>query len=161
MNTIDILGYGHQTFIHALEKIPESARETGGVCGVWSTRDILAHLTSYEHLLAEVLSTFLGSEPTPHLDHMGQVGGEAFNDLQVEMRQAMSFDEILADYDQVHARTLSLARQIPAETFRQNGALPWYGDAYDLDDFIVYTNYAHKREHAAEINVFRDHLERK
>ena len=42
--------------------------------------------------------------------------------------------------------------------FRENGTLPWYGAEYSLDDFIVYTYYGHKREHAAQIAAFRDHL---
>jgi len=29
---------------------------------------------------------------------------------------------------------------------------------YALDDFIVYTNYGHKREHSAQIAAFRDGL---
>jgi hypothetical protein len=38
------------------------------------------------------------------------------------------------------------------------GTLPWYGPEYALDDFIVYSYYGHKREHSAQINVFRDQL---
>jgi hypothetical protein len=44
---------------------------------------------------------------------------------------------------------------------RQNGALPWYGAEYDLEDFIAYSFYGHKREHTAQINVFRDALARR
>ena len=48
--------------------------------------------------------------------------------------------------------------RIPPDTWRQNGTLPWYGAEYSLDDFIVYTFYGHKREHTAQINVFKDTL---
>ena len=51
---------------------------------------------------------------------------------------------------------MALAGQISEETFQQNGTMPWYGDDYDQDDFIVFTNYAHKREHCAEIDHFQD-----
>lgn len=34
--------------------------------------------------------------------------------------------------------------------------MPWYGDAYALDDLIVYMYYGHKREHNAQIAAFRD-----
>jgi hypothetical protein len=53
---------------------------------------------------------------------------------------------------------VKLAKQISPEKWRENGTLPWYGMEYALDDYIVYTFYAHKREHAAQIGVFKDAL---
>ncbi len=160
MNTADVLKYGDGTLLSTLEGVPQTEWETPGVCGVWSVKDILAHLTSYEHLLAEVLlTTFLEGGETPCMDMIADPGVD-FNDTQVEMRQDMTGDEVLAEYKEAHAQVLSLVAQIPEEKLRQNGTMPWYGEAYDADDFIVYTNYAHKREHCAEINVFRDRLEK-
>jgi hypothetical protein len=111
-------------------------------------------------MVADVLRTFVNDEPTPHLETMGNLGPAEFNDSEVARRQAKSAADTLAEYEAAHAEVMALAAQIPAETFRQNGTIPWYGAEYDLDDFIVYINYAHKREHSAEINVFRDRLER-
>ena len=48
--------------------------------------------------------------------------------------------------------------KIPVEVLRRPGTLPWYGAQYALDDFIVYQYYGHKREHTAQINVFKDLL---
>jgi hypothetical protein len=31
---------------------------------------------------------------------------------------------------------------------------------YSLDDYIVYSSYGHKREHGAQINVFKDTLKK-
>lgn len=161
MNTIDVLKYGHQTMLSTLDGVPQSEWETGGVCGVWSVKDIVAHLTSYEHLLAEVLlATFLAGGPTPTMDMMAEIGPREFNDAQVDKRRDKTSDETLAEYKEVHAQVMSYIEQVPTEKRRENGTLPWYGMEYDLDDFIVYMNYAHKREHCAEINVFRDRLER-
>jgi hypothetical protein len=68
--------------------------------------------------------------------------------------------DVLAEYNDTHAQTMALARRIPAETYGQNGTLPWYGAEYDLDDFIVYSFYGHKREHSAQIAGFCDQLAR-
>lgn len=158
MNVLDVLKFGHLTFTTTLDGVPQSEWETGGVCGVWSVKDIVAHLTSYELLVADVLATFVDDRPTPHLQTMGELGPETFNDAEVAKRQDKTAADILAEYQAAHAQVRALAEQIPAETYRQNGSMPWYGPEYDLEDFIVYTNYAHKREHSAEINVFRDRL---
>jgi hypothetical protein len=108
--------------------------------------------------LVEVLSGFLDGGPTPHLTKMGSIGPLQFNDSEVELRRDKTSGEVLAEYSNTNAQAMTLAARIPVETFRQTGALPWYGPEYDLDDFIVYTFYGHKREHSGQIAVFRDRL---
>jgi len=157
MNASDVLKYGHRTVLQTIEGLAEADWETPGVCGVWSVKNIIAHLASYEHMLVEVLTSFLGGGPTPYLDRMGQ-GPVLFNDDEVDRRKNKTVGETLAEYNDTQAQTMALVAQIPAETIRQTGALPWYGPEYALDDFIVYTYYGHKREHCAQIAVFRDLL---
>ena len=160
MNAIDVLKYGHQTVLRTLDGLPTSEWETPGVCGIWSVKDIIAHLASYEYVLVDVLTTFLAAGPTPYLDNFCAVGPLQFNDAEVASRQDKTMADVLTEYNDTHAQTMALAARIPAETFRQNGTLPWYGPEYDLDDFIVYSYYAHKREHSAQIAVFCDQLAR-
>ncbi len=157
MNALDILKYGQGTVHQAIEGLPESAWEKPGACGVWSMKDIIAHLTSYEHVMVEVLSTFISSSPTPYLSKFTEPGG-GFNDSEVALRKGKTVQEVLGEFQDTHAQVMSLAGRISAETFRQTGTLPWYGMEYALDDFIVYTQYGHKREHSAQIAAFRDQL---
>jgi hypothetical protein len=165
MNASDILKYGHGTVLRAIDGLPDPAWEDGGVCGVWSVKNIIAHLASYELVLKEILSSFqsdsavsssaIGGSATPMLNAFVDPDGH-FNDAQVALRQHKSPAEILAEYSTGYDQVAALAARIPAEIFRQAGTLPWYGMEYALDDFIVYTFYGHKREHCAQIAVFRD-----
>lgn len=157
MNAVDVLKYGNLTVLRTIEGIPDSEWETPGVCGVWSVKEIIAHLASFEHILVDVLNTFLDGDSAPTLKKWGQ-DPQAFNDDEVALRQHKTPEEVVEEYRATQAKTMQLAARIPAETFRQNGALPWYGMEYDLDDFIAYSFYGHKREHTAQINVFRDQL---
>ncbi len=157
MNASDILKYGHGTVLQTIEGFPESAWQTPGACGVWSVKDIIAHLTSYEHVILDVLSTFVSSGPTPYLNKFTDPDSN-FNDTEVAARKGKSVKEVLGEYNDTNAQVMSLATRIPVETFHQTGTLPWYGMEYALDDFIVYTQYGHKREHSAQIAAFRDHL---
>ena len=157
MNAGDILTYGHGTILQTIDGLPDAAWEMGGVCGIWSTRDVIAHLASYEQLLVEVLSAFTDKGETPYL-RMWRELGMGFNDQQVEMRKDQSAAAVLAELNGAHERVRAQVAEIPADTFRQIGTLPWYGAEYSLDDFIVYTYYGHKREHAAQIAAFRDRL---
>jgi hypothetical protein len=156
MNASDILKYGHFTLLGSLDGLSDDQLAHGGVCGWWSTRDILAHLISYEHVLVEVLQGFVGGGDTPYLEKFQQ--GESFNDEQVSSRKDKSIAELRDEYNAAQAKTMELVARIPAETLRQPGTLPWYGADYALDDFIVYAFYGHKREHSAQINSFRDTL---
>lgn len=158
MNAKDVLFYGHQWFLKTLDGLAESDWDTAGVCGVWSVREIVAHLASYEHVLVEVLGKYyLGKGgPTPTFDHYAS--DRQFNDLEVAKRKELSVAEVFGEYEETYRRTIELVEQIPVEARRRTGALPWYGEQYDLEDFIAYQYYGHKREHGSQINVFRDLL---
>ena len=74
------------------------------------------------------------------------------------LRAAHGAEEVLAEYRDANARVAGLLARLPAETLREPGTLPWYGAEYALDDFLVYMYYGHKREHCAQIAVYRDRL---
>lgn len=156
MNAYDILLYGHKTVMDTLDGLDESQWLVEGVCGVWSVREIINHLASYEKLLVDILGNLIESQPTPTLDRMLAHGPLGFNDLEVSDRAGYDAAAAWAEYQDTHAQTLALITQIPLETQWQKGILAWYGEGYDLEDFLVYTYYGHKREHCAQIAVFRD-----
>src|SRR5947209_18236127 len=76
MNAVDVLTYGHGAVQQAVNDLSDSAWKKAGACGFWSVKDIIAHLTSFEYVLKEVLMTIIegemrGSTPsaaTPHLN---------------------------------------------------------------------------------------------
>jgi hypothetical protein len=157
MNAVDILKYGHLTVLQTLEGFPESAWDTPGACGTWSVKDIIAHLASYELVLIDVLTTFRGSGPTPVLNRFLELRGQ-FNDAEVSSRKEKTIKEVVGEYNDTHTQVMSMVAQLSPDTLRQNGTLPWYGEVYALDDFLVYAYYGHKREHSAQIAAFRDRL---
>ncbi|MEP7286732.1 MAG: DinB family protein [Chloroflexota bacterium] len=154
MNAVDIIKYGHSFLNQSMDGLQDSDWEISGACGVWSPKDIMAHLASYEHLLCEVLTSFLGGGATPYMEQMAQ--GHGFNDAQVALRKGNSVKEVLNEYNATFAEVTALIPRIPIETCREVGTLPWYGMEYALDDYIVYAFYGHKREHGGQIALFRD-----
>ena len=160
MNVHDVLKYGNLTLLRTIEGLPEADWMARGVCGWWSVKDIVAHLTSYELVLVEVLTSFLGSGPTPTLDQYTSLNGDQFNQVQVSLRKDKTPAEVLAEYRDRQACTMMLVAQVAPETLREPGTIPWYGIEYSLDDFIAYAYYGHKREHSTQIAVFRDRIKR-
>lgn len=159
MNASDILKYGHDFVTRNLAGLPQAHWDTPNVCGWWSTKHILAHLASFEHVLVDVLQSFAGGGSATYLEQFTSLGGEGFNDFQVDIRKNMAPAEAYAEYEQAWRTTMDLVAQIPAETLRRAGTLPWYGAEYALDDYIVYQYYGHKREHIAQVNIFKDRLQ--
>lgn len=159
MNAIDIMKNGHKTVLSVINGLDENHWHAPGACGEWRVKDIVAHLASYEWMLVEVLTevTQDGAE-TPTLDRYRQ-DPAAFNDDEVAARSDRSIHDVLGEYKEAYEEASVLAEDIPDRAWDQNGILPWYGDRYDLDDFITYSFYGHKREHGAQIAAFRDRHE--
>jgi len=64
--------------------------------------------------------------------------------------------KVIDEYKDTHELVMDASAKIPPGSWRRSSALPWYGEEYDLEDFIVYSYYAHKREHCGQIDVFTD-----
>ncbi len=158
MNATDIVKYGQLPVLQSINGFPETAWETSGVCGIWSVKDIIAHLASYEQVLVDVLGTFTTEDAaTPMLDAFIAQGNQ-FNTLEVSRRKAKTIQEVLAEFNDAHSQVISLMAKISPEMLRKDGTLPRYGMEYALDDVLVYMYYGHKREHSAQITAFRDQM---
>jgi hypothetical protein len=158
MNAHDVLMYGHLWVLKHLDGLADAQWRRPNVCGVWSTQEIIAHLASYEWVLAEVLAGFVDPGPTPTLDQLKDMDGDGFNRVMVEQRKGKSPSEQLAEYVAGYERAMTFLPRLPAGILTEPGRLPWYGEDYALEDFIVYQYYGHKREHMAQVAVYRDTL---
>jgi hypothetical protein len=155
MHPIDILHYGHNFVERTLGAFPVGEVYQPGACGVWSVKDLVAHLGSFEQMLVELLDSLHQPGETPTLDEYRRER-LSFNDHQVALRKSKTYAEVLEEYNQAYQQVLSLARRLEPALWQQTGLLDWYGAEYDLEDFIVYTFYGHKREHCGQIQVFSD-----
>src|SRR5260370_34951420 len=108
MNATDILKYGQLTVLNTIEGFPESEWETPGACGDWSVKDIIAHLASYEHVLEDVLTPFVGSGTNaagPYLARFTKPGGQ-FNATEVNSRKEKSLQQETNPFKNAHANVM-------------------------------------------------------
>jgi hypothetical protein len=158
LNAHDVLYYGHGTVLRAVEGLPHEQWTTPGVVGYWSVNNIISHLASFEMFLIELLGALPQNGPMPIIERM-IADPSRFNDVEVDQKRAkQSPADAWAEYTDNWEQVMSLLDQIPERERRLAGALPWYGEEYDLEDFLVYTFYGHKREHCSQIMVYRDTL---
>jgi hypothetical protein len=127
------------------------------VVGIWSLKDVVAHLASFEEVLAEILASLRdASTSTPTLEQF--IHNPDFNNTQVAQREHKTPAGILAQYQDWHRQGLEQIAQLPEAKLKERGLLPWYGAEYDLEDFLVYSYYGHKREHSAQIALYKKRL---
>jgi hypothetical protein len=154
MNAPDILKYGHGWFLKQLDDFPEARWEISGATGIWSAKDVLSHIASYEVALPIILEEFIStgkSEKSPMgSDH------QKFNDDETSKRKGKSKSAILEEYNNAYEQVSKLITQISPEKCREVGTIPWYGEEYSLDDYLVYNYYGHKREHGSQIAEFKN-----
>lgn len=153
MNAAEVLDNSHLMIIQAVDHLPELEWDIPNACGVWSVKDIIAHLTSYEHVLVDIFNTFLGHEPTAYIYKFIHNGAE-FNDEEVEKRKYALAFQVLDEYNDTQVEAVSLFAQIPAEKVAQPGTMPWYGPQRCLAD-VINIFYDHACEHCAQITAFR------
>lgn len=160
MHMHDIIKYGDMEIVKATSKIPHEFWDLPNACGTWSIKNIVAHLASYELLLIDSLSSLLdATAPTPTLNELFKLG-DAWNDAEVDKRKQLNPVDTYSDYVRNFGKSTELLQRLPAELATKSGALAWYGEAYDIEDFLVYAFYGHKREHSAQMNAFYDVLKR-
>ena len=152
MNPRDILGHGQRQIDELIDRLEPADWDTIAL-GTWTTRDLVGHLGAFEVRFVEVLTVILGDEPRTTL---WREPLETFNDDQAAVRFGWSTEAIVGEFRDAHARAMTLVPRIPADRWREVGAIPWYGPEYSLDDLVVYLIYGHKREHAPQIEAVLD-----
>ena len=152
MNMSEVLQNANLLVIRVLDGLPEKEWDIPGACGDWSVKDIVAHLASYEHLIVDVLNTFLGGELTPTVPRWAR-SRAAFNVEEVEARKYATAQQVMDEYQGTQVEATSLIMQIPPQKVQQPGTMPWYGQQHSLADFIQHM-IEHIREHVAQISAF-------
>ena len=90
-----------------------------GVTGIWSVKDIIAHVTWWEE---EALKHFplinKGGRPPRYSAEYG--GIDAFNALMLEQKRGLSLSDVLRQRDETHRRLVAYVESAPEEQFTRD-----------------------------------------
>jgi len=88
-----------------------------GVAGIWSVKDIIAHVTCWEAEALKHLPTVLaGKRPPKYSDVYG--GIDAFNARMMDQIGKLSLTEVMAQRDDTHERLIGYLLTVPEEHLR-------------------------------------------
>ncbi|GAC1404596.1 MAG: hypothetical protein NVS4B12_19140 [Ktedonobacteraceae bacterium] len=154
MNIAEQLEDAHLLVIQTVDNLPELEWDIPTASGNWSVKDIVAHLTSYEHILVDVFHIFLEESPnTPYLAQFIEHNAD-FNQVQVGERSSHTAQQVIDEFEEAQVEVTSLLARIPSEIVEKKGTLSWYKDC-SLSDFIS-TLTGHMKRHCEEIMAFRN-----
>lgn len=122
-----------QNLQQALAGIPDDRMSETGVCGEWSTKDLLAHIAFWDDLdVEQIKARSIGAEIQP-------VDWQAANDKSSAERADWSLSRARQEFEDAHARLLALCADHP-------------GYAAEIVDKDTWEHYD---EHAAQIREWR------
>ena len=149
MDAIDVLTNGQRTVMTTVDRYGAGDWERIAL-GVWTAKDLVGHRGAFEVRFADILATFVDA---PDVSDLLTADTETFNDDQAAIRRDWPIEQVLEEFHAAHARAMGHARRISEARWREVGTIPWYGPQYALDDLVVYTMYAHKREHEPQLDA--------
>ncbi len=117
-----------------------------GVTGLWSIRDIIAHVTWWEEETLTHLPLILGGGTPPRYS-VTYGGIDAFNALMTERRGNLWLFEVLRQRDDTHGRLIDFIQSAPEDQFVRETR---FRRRLRLD------TYGHYPKHAVAIRKWRE-----
>ena len=137
-----------QGFQKSYEELGHAALTTPGVTGLWSVRDVLTHVTTWEEEALKSVPVILEGGRLPRYSHSG--GIDAFNSREQDRKRGLTLDQIMQEQTDTHGRLTTFLVTVPESA---------YASENRLIRRLRWDTYGHYREHAAEIVRWREELQ--
>jgi hypothetical protein len=129
-----------QALFQLWEDLPEDILLLPGAVGHWSTRDVMAHITTWENEALKALSLILEGKPLPRY-----MGIDAFNAREQERKRHLPLKRVKEELLVTHKKLVQFLENVPESAFASARFIKRLRlDAID-----------HYREHAAQIAAWR------
>ncbi|MCB8988176.1 MAG: DinB family protein [Ardenticatenaceae bacterium] len=130
-----------------VDVIPPAERTQRPVCGVWTMKDLIGHLTDWELVGVNGLQQ-LAAGQTPEFDHP-ITNFDEFNAANAAARLDQSWDEVWAEFTAVRQNLLDLFDQLPEVDLRRSVPAPW---GRTIPAYVwMQVWMAHDHEHAVDV----------
>jgi flagellar biosynthesis chaperone FliJ len=102
-------------FIGIAENLEKSKRNKPGVCGSWSPKEVVAHLSGWDKEVIRQFDLFLDG-----LDEAIEHDINEFNKQSVRERRHLSWDKTVEELKGVHERFYKKTKSIPPQEISKN-----------------------------------------
>lgn len=140
-----------KNLLDALEGLPPDTMLRPGAMGMWSVKDILAHLTAWESELVTALSK-LDAKQMPALLKIEDI--DEWNEDQYHTAAPRPLDDVLEDFHGVHKHLLRAIEMLDDKTLSDPRRFRWM-EGEPLSYLILENAILHEQEHAEAIEEWR------
>jgi len=139
-----------EAFLDVIEDVDDELLVIPGVCGEWSIKDILSHLSHWEAELVKLLwQVKQGQKPsTAQIEYFGKV--DEINAIWWRETQARALDKVLDDFHGVRNQTIARVEEF-AENDLMNPNRYFWAKGKPLAVWIENDSFGHELEHIGDI----------
>lgn len=124
-----------------------------GACGLWSVKDVLAHLVAWEAELVTTLSRLEQyRQRAPRIVEIEDL--DEWNAEQYHLNAPRTLQEVLADFEGVHKHLIRAIEVLDERTLENNRQFPWM-EGEPLSYLVAENATWHEEEHAEDIGAWR------
>jgi hypothetical protein len=128
----------------------EAAMVEAGAAGMWSVRDLIAHLTSYDRWFVNAAEAQLRGEPPP-TDGTEWMDWDERNAIHHQRTLHLSLDEVLTDSRQTYNRLLELVELLSEEFLVEPQQPPGMTQPFVVWKQLRGNTYDHYRLHMQDV----------
>jgi uncharacterized damage-inducible protein DinB len=150
-HTLARLAETRQALYRAIQDLGVEEMTQVQVEGVWTIKDILGHITSWEETCLGPLRRYAGGGPF-QVDVIEDY--LAWNDQQAARKRDITLDVILDELATVRQGLVDAARQLPPERWEQTVPFSWGGEGTIADVLDVFIQ--HELGHVCTIERWRE-----
>jgi uncharacterized protein (TIGR03083 family) len=144
-----MLHSSRKAFQALLPLIPEPEWTTRPVCGVWTMKDLLGHLTDWEKVAVDGLRP-LAAGHTPEFNYTLD-SFDDFNNNNAAARSEQSWNEVRADYEATRTTLLDLLAQTSPANLQRTFMAPWGREITGGAWLLIWPG--HEMEHAVDVRA--------
>lgn len=125
-----------------------------GAVGIWSVKDVLAHLVSWQAELVTALARLDQSgQHVPQIVEIEDI--DEWNAEQYRTNAPRALAAVIEDFHGVHKHLLEAVAALDSRTLDDNRRFPWM-EGEPLSYLIVENAIWHEEEHAEDIRAWRE-----
>ncbi|MBN1680042.1 MAG: DinB family protein [Anaerolineae bacterium] len=139
--------------LQALDGLTGDQMLQAGAVGIWSVKDVLAHLVAWEAELVTALARLeQHKQHAPRIVEIDDI--DEWNEQQYHVNVSRSLEAVWDDFEGVHKQLLVTVEQVDNRSLDDNRRWPWM-EGEPLSYLIAENAIWHEQEHAEDILAWR------
>jgi len=148
---LETLASQRASFMATLDGLSPEQMRMPGACGLWSIKDIMAHLTTWESELVTALNQ-LQNRRTPSILDIEDI--HSWNEEQYHANAPRPLEVIMEDFAGVHRMLLRMIEDLDERTLFDRRRFKWM-EGEPLAYLVEENSSLHEEEHAEDIRAWR------